>query len=181
MIILDFAFKWVILVKLVTCASVSFPSVVDIEIITTAYYGVDSMTSLNYLMPAFESGLDSLRRLYPHLNVSHRFLIGENVRSCSELQAEVQDILSRWYYHERRNGAVPVIINSGECEHLAPLSVIDPSEPSQFWNATKNSQVARTLNLSTSYLENGTCWWSPRKFFRRLTWFSVVMRGSDQK
>jgi hypothetical protein len=82
--------------------------------VTTAYFGVDSLVSMNYLQPAYITGLALLKRTYPELNVSHRFLTDANATTCSAQLATVADILSRWYYLERRNTSIPVILTAGQ-------------------------------------------------------------------
>jgi hypothetical protein len=87
---------------------------IDIEIVTPAYFGLDSLASTSYLHPAFTTGLAGLRQKYPQFNVSHRFLTDVNASTCPGQQATVQDILSRWYYQESRNTSIPVILTAGE-------------------------------------------------------------------
>jgi hypothetical protein len=87
---------------------------VEIEIVTPGYFGVDSLASMTYLKPAFITGLASLKKTLPEFDVSHRFLIDANATTCLSQLATVQDILSRWYYLERRNTSIPVILTTGK-------------------------------------------------------------------
>ena len=89
--------------------------VLDVEIVTPTYCGFDSLFSINYIEPAYVTGLDFLRQTYSDLNVTHRVLLDSNgtLSNCIVQASNVQDTLARWYYQERRSTALPVILTPG--------------------------------------------------------------------
>ncbi|OQV22598.1 hypothetical protein BV898_03423 [Hypsibius exemplaris] len=89
-------------------------SVYDIEIVTPTYCGTDSLMSLNYIGPSYSTGIEVFRATSTRLNVTHRTLMNTNVTTdCLTLLSNVQDVLARWYYAEKRKDSVPVIITPG--------------------------------------------------------------------
>ncbi|OQV22595.1 hypothetical protein BV898_03420 [Hypsibius exemplaris] len=83
----------------------------DIEIVTPTYCGTDSLMSLNYIGPSYTTGMQILRATSIRLNVTHRTLMKDNgMADCLTLLSNVQDVLARWYYAEKRKDSVPVIL-----------------------------------------------------------------------
>jgi hypothetical protein len=115
-------FASAVLLALVNYCAASTARLIDIEIVTPAYFGLDSLASTSYLYPAFTTGLAGLRQRYPQFNVSHRFLTDANASTCVGQQASVQDILSRWYYQEGRDTSIPVILTGGKFPKLMDCS-----------------------------------------------------------
>ena len=89
--------------------------IMDVEIVTPTYCGNDSLFSINYIEPAYVTGLDFLRRTYSDFNATHRALLDSNgtQSDCIIQASNVQDVLARWYYRERRSTALPVILTPG--------------------------------------------------------------------
>ncbi|OQV22050.1 hypothetical protein BV898_03897 [Hypsibius exemplaris] len=82
----------------------------DVEIVSPTYVGTASMTSLNYMLPAFTTGLEALQKSFPQLNITHTFLTDPNANDCNSHVATITDVLAHWYYRERRETAIPVIM-----------------------------------------------------------------------
>ncbi|OQV26234.1 hypothetical protein BV898_00352 [Hypsibius exemplaris] len=94
----------------------------DVEIVTPAYFGVDSLTSRIQTDPAFVTGLAALRRSWPQLHVTHRFLMS-NSPFCFDLKAETMFLLSQWYYRDRRPNSIPVILATG-CQEVEYINYL---------------------------------------------------------
>ncbi|OQV21851.1 hypothetical protein BV898_04065 [Hypsibius exemplaris] len=101
----------------------------DIEIVTPTYIGVDSLFALNYQEPAYVTGISALKKQNPRLSVTYQILTSTNATTdCVIMKNNVQDVLARWYYREKRKDSVPVILMS------ACLEVEFANQLAKAWN-----------------------------------------------
>jgi hypothetical protein len=89
-----------------------------VEIVSPGYYGQDTNTALNSVGPAFDSAIDYSTKFFSRYNVTHRYLQEENVKLCSDLEINAQDMLARWYYRRNHSNCAAVIITSGQLSDL---------------------------------------------------------------
>ncbi|OQV26219.1 hypothetical protein BV898_00338 [Hypsibius exemplaris] len=80
------------------------------------FYGLDTLTSANYLLPAVTTGLAALRRSCPQFNITHRWLVDPAIVTCAKQREVIQDLLAKWYYLDRRPRAIPIILLGGGCQ-----------------------------------------------------------------
>ncbi|OWA53291.1 hypothetical protein BV898_17725 [Hypsibius exemplaris] len=121
--------------------------------------GRDSMVSLNYIGPSVATGLAELRRTYPFLNVTHRYVVFEQdadmkssyYATCLD-QSYYQGVnMAQWYYRERRPEAVSVWINAGCGEYLIL------NELARAWNVlyvttAAGDRIARNRALAPTWI-----------------------------
>ncbi|OQV23535.1 hypothetical protein BV898_02652 [Hypsibius exemplaris] len=93
----------------------------DIEIVSPTFSGSGALSSLNYMIPAFTTGMESLRASLPQIRLTNQFLTHPNASDCLSHAATITDVVARWYYRERRNTSIPVMMATGQyiaCPHV---------------------------------------------------------------
>ncbi|OQV13877.1 hypothetical protein BV898_11875 [Hypsibius exemplaris] len=150
----------------------------DFEIVTPTYCGIDSLFSVNYIGATYATGMKELREANPRLNVTHRNIMNSNATTdCLIQRSNVQDVLARWYYQEKRTNSIPVWITPG-CMELDYVNQL-----AHAWNillittvnidaTIRNKALAPTWIATTRYSSN--CGEFYKGFLQRNNWTTVA-------
>jgi hypothetical protein len=89
-----------------------------VDIVTPGLLGEITPSTITLTGPAFDVGIDKLRRKLTNFNISHTYLFDEDILDCATFQDRVQNILSKWYYRERQENNVVIIMLPGKTDRL---------------------------------------------------------------
>ncbi|OWA50488.1 Sodium-dependent proline transporter [Hypsibius exemplaris] len=133
-----------------------------LDLVTSIYRdanGMDSLTSLNYVGPGVTTGIAELRRTYPFLNITHRYIMFQQnpdmkpsyYSTCLDQSFYQQANMAQWYYRERLPNATSVLIAPG-CGEYLPLNAL-----ARWWNllyltTTSGDRIARNRNLAPTWI-----------------------------
>jgi hypothetical protein len=91
---------------------------INLDIVTPGLQGESSASTITLAGPAFDVGIDKLRRKLTNFNITHTYLFDEDILDCVTFQDRVQNILSKWYYRERQENNVVIIMLPGKKDRL---------------------------------------------------------------
>jgi hypothetical protein len=94
----------------VFCRTIAFP---QIKIVLPGIYGFNTTPSLSFNGPAVDTALQNLRSKYPKYNWTSYFVADAQISSCLKLLENVQDLLSRWYYTQRDQTSLSLLVTPG--------------------------------------------------------------------
>jgi hypothetical protein len=98
------------LIQLVSSEINSMP---EINIVSPGIFGFSATASLSYNGPAVDTALQNLRRRFPQYRWKSNYVTDENITSCLALLENVQDLLSRWYYTQRKENDLSLFVTPG--------------------------------------------------------------------
>ena len=90
--------------------------VVEVDVAAFAPHLMDTLSSLVYSRPPIEKAIeDANAQFNGTLKVSVRFISDDRNLNCSGFKSEVDNLVAKWYYRDRRppNEAVSFIMNTG--------------------------------------------------------------------
>ncbi|OQV16562.1 hypothetical protein BV898_09237 [Hypsibius exemplaris] len=93
--------------------SISYDSC--LEIVSPGYIGIDTITGLNQVGPAYDTGVSFLRKMLPHVNISHSYLYDPTIKGCFEYIASAQNLLAKWYYNRNAGDDCALVIIASGC------------------------------------------------------------------
>ena len=125
---------------------------IDLEIVSPTFPGRETPVSRLHLDPAWITGMAVLRERWPQFRVTHRFLM-TNSSSCVDERDSVSFLLSQWYYRQRRNDSIPVILAPGKELFLewpwnATNTNLEGQPSAFFWGIVQLVGNGRLSNLS---------------------------------
>jgi hypothetical protein len=85
----------------------------QINIVSPGLFGLTASTSLSYNGPAIDTAIQNLRSKYPQYNWKSNYVTDEKISTCLALLENVQDLLSRWYYTQREENSLSVLVTPG--------------------------------------------------------------------
>ena len=94
----------------------SFKGQITVEVITLALYYASEMSSMIHVLPAYESALEDIDRLYPRLKFHQNIVTDEQYHTCAEMSENSDDVLAKYYYsHEAkwRKANATIFIDTG--------------------------------------------------------------------
>ncbi|OWA54420.1 hypothetical protein BV898_18824 [Hypsibius exemplaris] len=81
-----------------------------VHIISPGYFHKSDAPSLTYFEPALETGLEAVRRKYPHTNWTGEILHRASFVDCFSIRDNIQFELSKWYYTKASGEDVLTVI-----------------------------------------------------------------------
>ena len=94
-----------------------------VDIAIPGYFGLDSLSSLLYIGPAFDSGMHYLRSTYPNINWTSTYLTADG-KTCADVVTYVQDLVAEWYYRKKDGTSdLQLIMTSGNYDTFITLLI----------------------------------------------------------
>ncbi|OWA50182.1 hypothetical protein BV898_14707 [Hypsibius exemplaris] len=82
----------------------------SVYIISPGFFGWFNSPSLNHFEPDLKTGIDAVRRKYPHTNWTGEILEQSSFVDCSSLRENIQYEVAKWYYTRRYGKEVLTVI-----------------------------------------------------------------------
>ncbi|OWA50184.1 hypothetical protein BV898_14709 [Hypsibius exemplaris] len=114
-----------------------------VHIISPGFFSKSDAPSLTHFEPALETGLETVRKKYPHTNWTGEILHQTSFIDCFSLRDNIQVELSKWYYTKASGEDVLTVIIAPGCFESRYLSQLAAG-----WDTLLITSIDYTENIA---------------------------------